>query len=424
MHFLIESNKSAKPVKNLFIRISIKFLLAFIVVSFSNFLNAQSSGCFTFNDKYPNRINYKTIFPCGATKIVLTISQFNLSGGSLLKVYDGTDASGKPLHPGNGFTLGNSPTGPVIGYSGAMYLYFSSNGKNTDSVKVCWAAEADTLAPAANFDIQDTLYNGINYSIKNKSQNLTNAIDYVWTINPDYGEVGYKKDLDFVFKTNKTFDITLEVTKCSGKDKYTKSVVVITPDNKVAIDFKANNLQPLIAEVDTFSSLSFTNFKRPYKPNNFHWVFSPDKVSYMNGSSADSPKVYVKFNEKGKYKVTLEAWNTSSPIVTYNEVVKQDYITVKDPTNSISTNSEYLNSVAIYPNPSNGNFNICYNFDNAETIDIQIYNATGKIVYEVKNINGSNGIQNINLSNETFGLYTLRIKTKDTQIIKKISILR
>lgn len=339
MHFLIKLNKSAKPMKNLFINkigsTSGYFLFVYLIFLISSCVKAQSgqSGCITHVGYNSSRIDYETILPCGANKITLTFSKFKVpSTAFLLKIYDGTDASGKALHPGSGFTYGNVPTSPLVAYSGAMYLYFSCTGSGTDTMyAACWTSEGDTAKPVAKFEIADTIYNSVKNTFKNTSQNISSKTDYIWKIEPGYGDVSYSKDLNYTLYTNSKYDVTLRTTTCSGTSKYTKSVVVITPDYKVALDFKAKNTKPIIDKADTLSAIYFSNFKRPTKADRFHWFFYPDSVTYLNGTSADSPTIQVKFKAIGKYKVTLEAWNNSSPTLSYNEVIKKDYITVQEP---------------------------------------------------------------------------------------------
>lgn len=315
---------------------SIRFSLAFLIISFSGYLNAQSLGCYNVVGYNKNRIDDKSIIPCNAKQIVMNFKKFKVPAGIYLLVFDGIHSNGKPLHSGSGFTAGNVPSGSLVAYSGAIYLYLTGSVSSTDTMfEACFTEDRDTAKPIANFEIPDTVYNSIKYNYKNQSKNTgnnsINKANYVWEIEPGYGEVGYSRDLNWTFYTNKTYDVTLTVTTCEGTDKYTKSVVVITPDYKVALDFKAKNTKPIIDKVDTLSAIHFSNFKRPNKADRFHWYFYPDSVTYLNGTSADSPTIQVKFNVTGKYKVTLEAWNTASPILSYNEVIKKDYITVLEP---------------------------------------------------------------------------------------------
>ena len=275
-----------------------------------------------------NRIDYATIIPCGAKKITLTFSLFKVGAGDLLKIYDGTDASGKPLHPGTGFTKGNEPKGPIIAYSGAMYLYFSTDGSGVDSGFVaCWSTEKGAvLPPVASFDIPDTLYNPIMYTFKNTSQNVLGKTDFVWS-EPSYGDLGYTKDLDYAFLTDNTYDITMTASTCIGSSSYTKSVVVVTPTDKANINFSANNRRPNTGETITLTAFgSIAN--KAIKADMFKWTFFPGTVQYVNGTDADDRIIQVKFNAKGKYTASLRGWNSIDSATTSAAVIKADYIIV------------------------------------------------------------------------------------------------
>ena len=181
-----------------------------------------------------DRKDYATIIPSGTNKITLKFKQFRVDFGDSLKVYDGTNNSGKPIHTGKGFTLGNTPKSPLIATSGAMYLFFSTNSSGVDSgIIACWTAETSGIS---------------------------------------------------VFDKDKTFNV--------------------------------------------------------------------------------------------------------------------------------------------YPNPSNGNINISYNFTTPGLIDLEVYNCTGSLVAQVNAIYGQNGVQTIDLSDEASGLYSIRMRVNGRQISRKISIRR
>jgi hypothetical protein len=92
------------------------------------------------------------------------------------------------------------------------------------------------------------------------------------------------------------------------------------------------------------------------------------------------------------------------------------------PTNSVS-DIEKDNGISVYPNPSEGLVNISYNFATPETMEVQVYNATGALVASI-NTHGQNGTQTIDLSNEASGLYTVRTRTNGRQTTRKISLRR
>ena len=274
-----------------------------------------------------SRIDYATIVPCGAKKITLKFSQFRVrDAGDLLKIYDGTDASGKPLHPGNGFTIGNVPTGPIVATSGAMYLYFSTSGSGVDSGFIAsWTTEKGTVAaPIADFVIPDTLYNPIMYTYKNTSLNVLGKTDYVWNIEPGYGDVGYAKDLDYALLTDNTYDVTMTATTCVGTSSITKSVVVATPHKKADIDFKADNRRPSTGEIVMITPFRPTAGKA-IEVDQFKWTFFPGTAKIMN-QDAVTGAVKVRFDAKGKYTVSMRAWNTLDSANTTASVIKADYI--------------------------------------------------------------------------------------------------
>ena len=301
-----------------------------------------------------NRIDYATIIPCGAKKITLTFKQFKVQTGDLLKIYDGTDASGKPLHPGTGFTLGSVPMAPIVATSGAMYLYFSTNGSGVDSGFIAsWTTEKGTVAsPVASFSIPDTLYNPNYYTFKNTSQNVMGKTDYIWEINPGYGEVGYAKDLDYAILTDNTYDVTMTATTCIGSSTYTKSIVVVTPHSKAEVDFTADNRRPTTGEpvkITPFCPLT----GKAIKADKYKWTFFPGTV-YVASQDAVTGVVQVKFNAKGKYTVSLRAWNTLDSSATSADVIKADYVIVVEhctPLLGVSASSDIaINNVKLSDN--------------------------------------------------------------------------
>jgi hypothetical protein len=274
-----------------------------------------------------NRVDYATIIPCSAKKITLKFSQFKVAAGDLLKIYDGTNAAGVPLHPGNGFTAGNVPTGPIVANSGAMYLYFSTNGTGVDSGFIAsWTTEKGiAAAPIASFTIPDTLYNPINYTYVNTSQNVLGKTDYIWDIQ-GFGEVGYAKDLDFAIYTDNTYDVTMSASTCVGSSSFTKTVVVVTPHTKAEVDFKADNRRPTTGETVTITPFH-PQANKAIKTDSYKWTFFPSTVSVVS-QDPYTGAIKVKFNAKGKFTASLRAWNSLDSAATSADIIKADYVIV------------------------------------------------------------------------------------------------
>ncbi|MCC6720778.1 MAG: DUF5011 domain-containing protein [Bacteroidia bacterium] len=275
-----------------------------------------------------NRVDYATIIPCGAKKISLTFSQFKVAAGDILRIYDGTDATGTPLHTGSGFTLGNAPskTTPIVANSGAMYVLFTTNSSGNDSGFIAsWTTEKGPInAPIADFVIPDTLYNPNTYTYVNTSQHVLGKTDYVWEIEPGFGEVGYSKDLDYSIQTDNTYDVKLTATTCMGSSSITKKVVVVTPHTKAELDFEADNRRPNTGDVVTITPFCPLQGKA-IKADNYKWNFFPSTVSVVNFDPYTG-EIQIKCNAKGKYTVSLCGWNTLDSAATRNCVIKSDYV--------------------------------------------------------------------------------------------------
>ncbi|MEO6903078.1 MAG: T9SS type A sorting domain-containing protein [Bacteroidia bacterium] len=81
------------------------------------------------------------------------------------------------------------------------------------------------------------------------------------------------------------------------------------------------------------------------------------------------------------------------------------------------------NSLAIYPNPSNGSFNLIFNSMTKSTYNIKITNTLGQVIYQedLKDFTG-NYSKNINIANYGKGVYTVSINNADSQSLKKVIV--
>lgn len=81
-------------------------------------------------------------------------------------------------------------------------------------------------------------------------------------------------------------------------------------------------------------------------------------------------------------------------------------------------------SVNLYPNPSNGEFNLSLNFTIEQDVEISIFNTIGELLDSRRINNASHSIVDFNLNNKAEGFYFVTIKTNNESITKRISIIR
>ncbi|HRP89921.1 MAG TPA: T9SS type A sorting domain-containing protein [Edaphocola sp.] len=78
----------------------------------------------------------------------------------------------------------------------------------------------------------------------------------------------------------------------------------------------------------------------------------------------------------------------------------------------------------VYPNPSNGNLNISYNFKNNSEANVRVFDLSGKVVF-TKNLGTiSEGTKNFNLDMNTLstGFYTIELITNEGTAVGRFNI--
>jgi len=114
---------------------------------------------------------------------------------------------------------------------------------------------------------------------------------------------------------NHTFWFTTQYN-ISNSQKGTKICSFEFPLATLLADFEADNTTPTTADDVHFTDLSAGN------PSTWSWEFTPNTVSYMDGTSSTSQNPVVRFNSSGLYTVELTASNFGGS----NTMTKTDYI--------------------------------------------------------------------------------------------------
>ena len=270
------------------------------------------------------------IAPCGAQSVTLNFTMFKLLANANLKVYDGVNALGTPLHSGSGFTAGNFPSGSLTANSGAIYLLWNSSPGATDSgFAARWTSVAGTgAAPVADFTLPgNPIYNSVFVDFENTSLNAEGNTTFEWTVTgpvPTYG-VSTRNMENQVFTTNGAYTATLKVIGCDGTEStVTKSFTVAAPNSPTELDFTASNRRPAVGDDIVFTATSD-------KANRWEWsFFPPTGVTAVAPTSDALNERTFKFISAGEYTVQLRGFNTMDTAASEATVVKTAYIIVVD----------------------------------------------------------------------------------------------
>ena len=117
------------------------------------------------------------------------------------------------------------------------------------------------------------------------------------------------------------------------------------------------------------------------------------------------------YTSVGTYTVTLTSYSGGC----YNTITETVVIT----TLGINSN-DLTNVISIFPNPTTGLFTISASFNTNEEVQLIVTNTIGQIIYETMPVTIKSQQFNLDLENKPKGIYFIRLKTNNGNIVKKL----
>jgi PKD repeat protein len=256
------------------------------------------------------------INPC-ANKVVLKFKSFAFEVGDYLRVYDGTDNTGKPFHTGQGYTINQIPPTYLVAETGAMYIEEVTGWSGTAPGFVADWSIIPISVPKAKFECFDTVYTG-GYVTRFENKSTGTITGNFWDYNFDGIVDDSSTDGSYKFSSPGKKNIQLTSANCAGSTRFTKNVTVIDPTRAPLTDFIANKVN-----ADTSDAITFKD-QTKYGPNHWKWEFNPSTVQLVNKTDTNSAWPFVKFTIPGKYDVTLVTRNAFG----FDSMVKKQYINI------------------------------------------------------------------------------------------------
>ncbi|MCD4745002.1 MAG: Omp28-related outer membrane protein [Bacteroidales bacterium] len=172
-------------------------------------------------------------------------------------------------------------------------------------------------------------------------------------------------------------------------------------------EFSADNTFIAVGESAVFTDMSTGT------PTTWEWTF--DGGTPATSNLQQPPDIF--YNQSGTYEVSLTVTNQNGS----STETKSDYITVG--INGLNDQTVKSDDFLIYPNPTNGIFNIENENINTENFKVYVANSLGNTLYNVVINNKAKNNFQIDISNQPKGIYYLIIRKNDKNIVKKISLI-
>jgi len=173
--------------------------------------------------------------------------------------------------------------------------------------------------------------------------------------------------------------------------------------------FEADNLTPFTNDTVTFTSNAFLATHA--------WTFTPNTVTYVNGTNSASRTPEVLFDVSGLYDVSLNVSNVFGS----DDTTIVEYIDVSFVSNT--TNLALTNGLKVFPNPTSNLINLAYHLTQNEKVMISVFDLQGRELAILLNQKQTVGEQNAtfnladyNLSN---GVYLIKARTDKGIMIRK-----
>lgn len=166
-------------------------------------------------------------------------------------------------------------------------------------------------------------------------------------------------------------------------------------------DFDASTVTP-----STLDTVVFSTQLGAFATHN--WTFTPNTITFINGTDASSAAPEVLFDVAGLYDIG----HTVSNFVGSGDTTKIGYISVSNPVGTVDLTTIF--DAKVFPNPVSDILNVTYKLDNSSDVALTVFDVQGKQIANLLNNTQAAGehnhtfkIQPLNLSK---GMYMLQMQ--------------
>lgn len=243
----------------------------------------------------------------------------------------------------------------------------------------------------------------------------TDASVYQWVLNPvEAGTLntnGVNATLDLSTTFIGTATLKVKGTNDCGEGNFSPELNLVVKGNALppATPTGADSVK-----TNTVVSTDFTTTGGEFAES-YQWFVNPAAAGTFDCNGATCSVTWAQ-DYRGVAIVTVKSVNSCGQSATSGEKSVTLYSTL-----GVNNNTTGY-SVEVYPNPSNGKFNLRFNTTQTQTVNIVLVDGIGKTVYTENNVKANSQVKVIDLSNLPQGIYNLKVEGSNGLEVKKIII--
>jgi PKD repeat protein len=234
------------------------------------------------------------------------------------------------------------------------------------------------------------------------------ATSWMWTFPGGYPETSTEQNPTVVYNTGGDYDVTLEVSDGTNTTSMTKTSYITVMDIPGQAGPILGDQEVGVGEVEEYMCEAMDDCTL------YNWVLNPSNAGTM---AMDMNEVTVTWSDTFAGMATLEVCGGND--CGMGEYSEQFEVMVYDYTGIDEVNGH---NIGIYPNPSNGQFNVSLSTNQATNYKLTLVNALGVTVLNKSiEVNGNHS-EAVNVSNLSEGVYYLYLRDNENSVIRKVVV--